>query len=188
MKLLDVCLNLVPCSCSIGIGLPVYSTFKAIENRDQSAQRKWLIYWAGWDCNYSHLSNHIPSSSVHMAFDFYPLSLQLMVLSALLKCSRTSSFLGTIGHLKTTSQAMELHHHQADDKKKHQTLALNQNHQQQQYETWKNLNPITKTNKTNKCSIKYGNHYYTKRQMVVWSSWSRKSQITSDWFTNNYFL
>ncbi|KAJ0252294.1 hypothetical protein HA466_0131060 [Hirschfeldia incana] len=35
--------------CSIGIGLPVYSTFKAIENRDQSAQRKWLIYWAGWD-------------------------------------------------------------------------------------------------------------------------------------------
>ncbi|XP_048601009.1 HVA22-like protein k isoform X2 [Brassica napus] len=34
--------------CSIGIGLPVYSTFKAIENRDQSAQRKWLIYWAAY--------------------------------------------------------------------------------------------------------------------------------------------
>ncbi|KAL0833339.1 hypothetical protein Bca101_085228 [Brassica carinata] len=26
----------------------VYSTFKAIENRDQSAQRKWLIYWAAY--------------------------------------------------------------------------------------------------------------------------------------------
>ncbi|CAG7886150.1 unnamed protein product [Brassica rapa] len=34
--------------CSIGIGLPVYSTFKAIENRDQSAERKWLIYWAAY--------------------------------------------------------------------------------------------------------------------------------------------
>ncbi|KAF8098978.1 hypothetical protein N665_0255s0053 [Sinapis alba] len=34
--------------CSIGIGLPVYSTFKAIENRDQSAQRKWLVYWAAY--------------------------------------------------------------------------------------------------------------------------------------------
>ncbi|CAN8328126.1 unnamed protein product [Cochlearia groenlandica] len=34
--------------CSIGIGLPVYSTFKAIENRDDSEQRKWLIYWAAY--------------------------------------------------------------------------------------------------------------------------------------------
>ncbi|CAH8314832.1 unnamed protein product [Eruca vesicaria subsp. sativa] len=34
--------------CSIGIGLPVYSTFKAIENRDQNEQQKWLIYWAAF--------------------------------------------------------------------------------------------------------------------------------------------
>ncbi|KAL1215508.1 HVA22-like protein k [Cardamine amara subsp. amara] len=34
--------------CSIGIGLPVYSTFKAIENRDQNEQQKWLIYWAAY--------------------------------------------------------------------------------------------------------------------------------------------
>ncbi|KAL0679217.1 hypothetical protein Bca4012_007198 [Brassica carinata] len=34
--------------CSIGIGLPVYSTFKAIENRDQNQQQKWLIYWAAF--------------------------------------------------------------------------------------------------------------------------------------------
>ncbi|KAJ0251115.1 HVA22-like protein k [Hirschfeldia incana] len=34
--------------CSIGIGLPVYSTFKAIENRDQDQQQKWLIYWAAF--------------------------------------------------------------------------------------------------------------------------------------------
>ncbi|XP_071722337.1 HVA22-like protein k [Rutidosis leptorrhynchoides] len=32
--------------CSIGIGLPVYSTFKAIENKDQNEQQKWLVYWA----------------------------------------------------------------------------------------------------------------------------------------------
>ncbi|EOA17377.1 hypothetical protein CARUB_v10005665mg [Capsella rubella] len=34
--------------CSIGIGLPVYSTFKAIESRDENEQRKWLIYWAAY--------------------------------------------------------------------------------------------------------------------------------------------
>lgn len=34
-------------SCAVGIGLPVYSTFKAIENRDSSEQHKWLVYWAG---------------------------------------------------------------------------------------------------------------------------------------------
>ncbi|RID50996.1 hypothetical protein BRARA_H01689 [Brassica rapa] len=34
--------------CSIGIGLPVFSTFKAIENRDQDQQQKWLIYWAAF--------------------------------------------------------------------------------------------------------------------------------------------
>ncbi|XP_013593037.1 HVA22-like protein k isoform X1 [Brassica napus] len=34
--------------CSVGIGLPVYSTFKAIENRDQNEQHKWLTYWAAY--------------------------------------------------------------------------------------------------------------------------------------------
>ncbi|XP_025698813.1 HVA22-like protein k isoform X2 [Arachis hypogaea] len=34
--------------CSVGIALPVYSTFKAIENRDQNAQRKCLLYWAAY--------------------------------------------------------------------------------------------------------------------------------------------
>ncbi|KAJ0097471.1 hypothetical protein Patl1_28887 [Pistacia atlantica] len=33
--------------CSVGIVLPVYSTFKAIERKDQDDQQKWLIYWAG---------------------------------------------------------------------------------------------------------------------------------------------
>uniref|UniRef100_A0A7N0T0F5 HVA22-like protein n=1 Tax=Kalanchoe fedtschenkoi TaxID=63787 RepID=A0A7N0T0F5_KALFE len=32
--------------CSIGVGLPVYSTFKAIEKKDQAEQQKWLLYWA----------------------------------------------------------------------------------------------------------------------------------------------
>ncbi|KAE8647586.1 HVA22-like protein k isoform X1 [Cucumis sativus] len=34
--------------CSIGIVLPVYSTFKAIEKKDQNDQQKWLIYWAAY--------------------------------------------------------------------------------------------------------------------------------------------
>lgn len=34
-------------SCSVGIVLPVYSTFKAIEKKDNSEQQRWLIYWAG---------------------------------------------------------------------------------------------------------------------------------------------
>ncbi|XP_033143366.1 HVA22-like protein k [Brassica rapa] len=42
--------NIVLCTacCSVGIGLPVYSTFKAIENRDQNEQHKWLVYWAAY--------------------------------------------------------------------------------------------------------------------------------------------
>ncbi|KAK9165588.1 hypothetical protein Scep_000779 [Stephania cephalantha] len=32
--------------CSVGIVLPVYNTFKAIENKDQNEQQKWLYYWA----------------------------------------------------------------------------------------------------------------------------------------------
>ncbi|MQL96775.1 hypothetical protein Taro_029454, partial [Colocasia esculenta] len=35
-------------SCTVGIALPVYSTFKAIEKRDQGEQEKWLLYWAAY--------------------------------------------------------------------------------------------------------------------------------------------
>eukprot|EP00262_Sarcandra_glabra_P001573 TRINITY_DN11706_c1_g1_i2.p1 TRINITY_DN11706_c1_g1~~TRINITY_DN11706_c1_g1_i2.p1 ORF type:complete len:196 (-),score=11.83 TRINITY_DN11706_c1_g1_i2:274-861(-) len=34
--------------CSVGIALPVYSTFKAIEKKDQSEQERWLVYWAAY--------------------------------------------------------------------------------------------------------------------------------------------
>ncbi|XP_012079071.1 HVA22-like protein k [Jatropha curcas] len=34
--------------CSVGVVLPVYSTFKAIEKKDQNEQQKWLIYWAAY--------------------------------------------------------------------------------------------------------------------------------------------
>ncbi|OIW10992.1 hypothetical protein TanjilG_22799 [Lupinus angustifolius] len=34
--------------CSVGIALPVYSTFKAIESKDQNAQHKCLLYWAAY--------------------------------------------------------------------------------------------------------------------------------------------
>uniref|UniRef100_A0A2P2KI96 HVA22-like protein n=1 Tax=Rhizophora mucronata TaxID=61149 RepID=A0A2P2KI96_RHIMU len=34
--------------CSVGIVLPVYSTFKAVENKDQIEQQKWLLYWAAY--------------------------------------------------------------------------------------------------------------------------------------------
>ncbi|KAL2348481.1 hypothetical protein Fmac_002481 [Flemingia macrophylla] len=34
--------------CTVGIALPVYSTFKAIESKDQNAQNKCLIYWAAY--------------------------------------------------------------------------------------------------------------------------------------------
>ncbi|KAI5660990.1 hypothetical protein M9H77_20313 [Catharanthus roseus] len=34
--------------CSVGIVLPVYSTFKAIESKDQNDQQKWLVYWAAY--------------------------------------------------------------------------------------------------------------------------------------------
>ncbi|XP_010531177.2 PREDICTED: HVA22-like protein k, partial [Tarenaya hassleriana] len=34
--------------CSIGIGIPVYSTIKAIEKKDPDEQQKWLIYWAAY--------------------------------------------------------------------------------------------------------------------------------------------
>ncbi|KAA8545947.1 hypothetical protein F0562_020602 [Nyssa sinensis] len=34
--------------CSVGTVLPVYSTFKAIETKDQNEQQKWLMYWAAY--------------------------------------------------------------------------------------------------------------------------------------------
>ncbi|XP_022963003.1 HVA22-like protein k isoform X1 [Cucurbita moschata] len=34
--------------CSVGVVLPVYSTFKAIERKDQNEQQKWLLYWAAY--------------------------------------------------------------------------------------------------------------------------------------------
>ncbi|KAH9656552.1 HVA22-like protein k [Citrus sinensis] len=32
--------------CSVGTILPVYSTFKAIESKDENEKQKWLVYWA----------------------------------------------------------------------------------------------------------------------------------------------
>ncbi|KAI4367657.1 hypothetical protein MLD38_023368 [Melastoma candidum] len=34
--------------CSVGIVLPVYSTFKAIEGGDEREQKRWLLYWAAY--------------------------------------------------------------------------------------------------------------------------------------------
>ncbi|GFQ00954.1 hva22-like protein k [Phtheirospermum japonicum] len=34
--------------CSVGVVLPVYSTFKAIEAKDENEQHKWLLYWAAY--------------------------------------------------------------------------------------------------------------------------------------------
>ncbi|KAH7865701.1 hypothetical protein Vadar_010044 [Vaccinium darrowii] len=34
--------------CSVGVALPVYSTFKAIETKDQNEQQRWLLYWAAY--------------------------------------------------------------------------------------------------------------------------------------------
>ncbi|GAB4853924.1 hypothetical protein Ancab_018133 [Ancistrocladus abbreviatus] len=34
--------------CTIGIALPVYSTFKAIERKDPDEQQKCLLYWAAY--------------------------------------------------------------------------------------------------------------------------------------------
>lgn len=34
--------------CSVGLGLPVYSTYRAIESNDHDQQQKWLMYWAAY--------------------------------------------------------------------------------------------------------------------------------------------
>lgn len=35
---------------AVGVGFPVYSTFKALEQHDQEEQEQWLIYWAVYGC------------------------------------------------------------------------------------------------------------------------------------------
>ncbi|XP_020244159.1 HVA22-like protein k isoform X2 [Asparagus officinalis] len=34
--------------CTVGIAFPVYSTFKAIEEKERSEQERWLLYWAAY--------------------------------------------------------------------------------------------------------------------------------------------
>ncbi|KAE9448558.1 hypothetical protein C3L33_19540, partial [Rhododendron williamsianum] len=45
--LLNIANLLINC-CSVGVALPVYSTFKAIETNDQTEQQRWLVYWAAY--------------------------------------------------------------------------------------------------------------------------------------------
>ncbi|KAK8460675.1 hypothetical protein SEVIR_2G368600v4 [Setaria viridis] len=35
-------------SCAVGIGLPVYSTFRAIEKKDEKDKERLLLYWAAY--------------------------------------------------------------------------------------------------------------------------------------------
>ncbi|KAL6856042.1 hypothetical protein ACP4OV_018844 [Aristida adscensionis] len=35
-------------SCAVGIGFPVYSTFKAIEKKDEKEKERLLLYWAAY--------------------------------------------------------------------------------------------------------------------------------------------
>jgi len=35
-------------SCAVGIGLPVYSTFRAIEKKDEQEKERMLLYWAAY--------------------------------------------------------------------------------------------------------------------------------------------
>ncbi|KAL6657770.1 hypothetical protein ACP70R_005550 [Stipagrostis hirtigluma subsp. patula] len=35
-------------SCAVGIGLPVYSTFRAIEKKDEKEKERMLLYWAAY--------------------------------------------------------------------------------------------------------------------------------------------
>ncbi|CAD6340930.1 unnamed protein product [Miscanthus lutarioriparius] len=35
-------------SCAVGIGLPVYSTFRAIEKKDEEEKERLLLYWAAY--------------------------------------------------------------------------------------------------------------------------------------------
>lgn len=35
---------------AVGVGLPVYSTFNAIERKDAQEQEQWLVYWSVYGC------------------------------------------------------------------------------------------------------------------------------------------
>ncbi|ONM36557.1 HVA22-like protein k [Zea mays] len=37
-----------PAVCAVGIGLPVYSTFRAIEKKDEQEKERMLLYWAAY--------------------------------------------------------------------------------------------------------------------------------------------
>lgn len=80
------------CSCAVGIGLPVYSTFKAIEKKDLIAQEKWLVYWAGSCCIYTFLLSFLFISVFYLEWFSY---LQCMDLLLLLRFSLTKFSLGT---------------------------------------------------------------------------------------------
>lgn len=55
------------CSCSVGIVLPVYSTFKAIETGNRNEQHKWLLYWAGDDA-FRNFTNFFCFANLEIAF------------------------------------------------------------------------------------------------------------------------
>uniref|UniRef100_A0A2P2KW06 HVA22-like protein n=1 Tax=Rhizophora mucronata TaxID=61149 RepID=A0A2P2KW06_RHIMU len=48
LRTVDSTVVLRTACCSVGIVLPVYSTFEAIERNDQNEQEKWLTYWAAY--------------------------------------------------------------------------------------------------------------------------------------------
>ena len=58
------------CSTIVGVGLPVYSSFKAIETKNEAGKEEWLIYWSGED------SQEIASKSI---ISFYTLQLRSSV-------------------------------------------------------------------------------------------------------------
>ncbi|KAF8405186.1 hypothetical protein HHK36_010086 [Tetracentron sinense] len=68
--------------CSAGIVLPVYSTFKAIEKKDQNEQQRWLLYWTA-----SHKVS-LESQSLRAS--------KLTDPSAWQKCLQTKLSLGTV--------------------------------------------------------------------------------------------
>ncbi|GMN29649.1 hypothetical protein TIFTF001_002511 [Ficus carica] len=47
--------------CSVGIALPVYSTFKAIEKKDNNEQQRWLLYWAARQTIFVYFSHFLIS-------------------------------------------------------------------------------------------------------------------------------
>lgn len=42
---------LVRAACTVvGVGVPVYSSFKAVESRDPEEKEEWLVYWCAYGC------------------------------------------------------------------------------------------------------------------------------------------